>query len=205
MLEDQVTNEQTMFILSLQKEASCTKLFKLLSRKQPAFFDNNRLLIEVSVYWVALFKTFNSEHLQNVSEGFSSFKHLLDAFKQVWTSMFTDNSTIYFSRDLEQITSMRLQKIILMGEIKRLAGFKTSNLNAGLLDELKETISVGLSETPYLHDVVLRRLLIRIYFETRKLNKDSVSKFYKSISTSDMSNYQQITTTEQLFVMTCAS
>ena len=66
MLEDKVTNEQAMFILSLQEGATCNKLFKILSSKQPDYFDDDRLLREVSVYWVALFETFNSEHLPNV-------------------------------------------------------------------------------------------------------------------------------------------
>ena len=42
------------------------------------------------------------------------------------------------------------------------------------INELYETVNIGLEETPYLHDVVLRRLLIRIYFETLKLDSDTV-------------------------------
>ena len=100
VLEDKVTNEGAMFILSLQ-QAPCNRLFQVLSKKQPSFFDNDCLLREVSVYWVALFETYSSKYLQNVHDGFKSLRQLLKAFRQVWTSMFTDNSTAYFSRDLE--------------------------------------------------------------------------------------------------------
>ena len=69
---------------------------------------------------------------------------------------------------------MRDQKTFLTAEIMKLERCRVNKLNTGLLDELYETVNIGLEETPYLHDVVLRRLLIRIYFETLKLDSDTV-------------------------------
>ena len=69
---------------------------------------------------------------------------------------------------------MRDQKTFLTAEIMKLERCRVNKLNTGLLDELYETVNIGLEDTPYLHDVVLRRLLIRIYFETLKLDSDTV-------------------------------
>ena len=63
-----------------------------------------------------------------------------------------------------------------------------------------EVLEIGLHETPYLHDVVLRRLLIRAYFETTKLPEKKLRLFNLSIA-NEKRDFEQVRTQKSLFAM----
>ena len=83
-----------------------------------------------------------------------------------WTKMFLNSTTLFLAGSTELVIKLLDQKAALEQELKQLQDcgcidqeFQRSH------DEFVQQLKTGLNESPYYLDVVLRRLLLRVFAE----------------------------------------
>ena len=83
-----------------------------------------------------------------------------------WTKMFLNTTTLFLAGSMELVIKLLDQKAALEQELKQLQD--CDNIDQAFQDSRREFVQqlqTGLDESPYYLDVVLRRLLLRVFAE----------------------------------------